>query len=114
MLIDTDAIQVHYEQAQNIVGSSSQTTMRRMEYLTHVNISNSLYHGRWGGQGVFHVREQNIFLYHQGEFQQQLDHAFCLMKDHRVGATFMCFVRVVRHNFPRRNQLAKCLIAAPP
>ena len=65
MLIDTDAVQVHYERAQNVVGSGTQMTMRRTKYLARVNISNSLYRGR-GGQWVVHVREQHIFLYHQG------------------------------------------------
>jgi hypothetical protein len=42
MLIDTDAVQVHYERAENIVGSSTKMTVRRTEYLACVDIGNSL------------------------------------------------------------------------
>jgi hypothetical protein len=52
MLTHTDAVQVHYERAQNIVGSGTKMTMRRTEYLARVYISNSLYHKRWGGKGL--------------------------------------------------------------
>ena len=66
MLIDTDAVQVHYERAENIVGSSTKMTVRRTEYLARVDIGNSLNRRGWGGQRIVHVREQHIFLYHQG------------------------------------------------
>jgi hypothetical protein len=49
VLIDTDAVQVHYEWAQNVIGSGTKMTMRRTEYLARVNISNGLYRKSWGG-----------------------------------------------------------------
>jgi hypothetical protein len=63
MLINTDAVQVHYERAQNIIGSGTKMTLRRTEYLARVDISNSLYRSRWGGQGVVHVGERRIHDY---------------------------------------------------
>jgi hypothetical protein len=60
MLINTDVVQVHYERAQNIVGSGTKMTMRRTEYLARINISNGLYRMRWGGKGLF-MSGNNIF-----------------------------------------------------
>ncbi len=60
MLIDTDAVQVHYERAQNVVGSGTQMIMCRTEYLARINVGNSLHPGRGGGNGLS-MSGNNIF-----------------------------------------------------
>jgi hypothetical protein len=51
VLIDTDAVHVHYEWAQNIIGSGTKMTIRGTEYRARVKISNGLYCKRWGARG---------------------------------------------------------------
>ena len=60
VLIDTDAVQVHYERAQNIIGSSTKMTVRRTEYLARVDIGNSLNRRGWGAKGLS-MSGNNIF-----------------------------------------------------
>jgi hypothetical protein len=105
-MIDTDAVQVHYEQAQNIIGSSTKMTMGRTETWP---VSTSVIVSTIGGGGVrvLHVREQHLFLYHQGRFHKRLNHGLCIMKSHGVCATIHVFRKSGRIQLFKAESLCK-------